>query len=42
MNAVGFAWFYFNFLLALGLTRVIQITTRNTVPIVSNSLGALV
>lgn len=42
MNAVGFAWFYCNFLIALGLTRVIQIGTRNILPSMSSGLGALV
>ena len=42
MNAIGFMWFYFNFLLALGLTRIIQISTRNIAPPVSPSLGALI
>ena len=42
MNTIGFLWFYANFLLALGLTRIIQISTRNVAPAVSQSLGALI
>lgn len=42
MNVIGFVWFYANFLVALGLTRVLQILTKNIAPSVSSGLGALV
>jgi hypothetical protein len=42
MNTVGFFWFYCNFLLALGLTRMLQISTHKIFPTFSGSLGALV
>lgn len=43
MNVIGFAWFYANFLIALGLTRILQIwLAKMGLTSASAGLGALV